>query len=54
MKVIRSLNLDDIYKKIGDLGPYQILMICLIGMVTNIQQIVGLSYSFYGAVPDFR
>ena len=54
MKLFNYIQLDDIYKKIGDLGPYQILMISLIGMVTFIQNIVGLSYSFYAAAPDFR
>ena len=45
---------DDIYKQIGEFGPYQLLVFILVGIIAFIPAIVGYSYSFYGAVPDHR
>ena len=54
MKISNEVNIDDIYKKIGEIGSYQCLIIILVGLVSFNEIIVGYSYSFYGNVPDYR
>lgn len=54
MKPNLNKKIDDIYKEVGEFGPYQLAMFCLIGITAFIPAIVGYSFSFYGAVPDFR
>jgi hypothetical protein len=45
---------EDIFKQIGDFGPYQFFLISVISAVAIIPSLVSYGYSFYGAVPDFR
>lgn len=47
-------KIDEIFKEIGEFGPYQLFVFVLLGVVAFIPSIVGYSYSFYGATPDFR
>jgi hypothetical protein len=51
-----SLNqkIEGIFAEIGEFGPYQLLVFVLVGITAFIPAIVGYSYSFYAAVPDFR
>jgi MFS transporter, OCT family, solute carrier family 22 (organic cation transporter), member 4/5 len=53
---VKNLNkkIDEIFKQIGEFGPYQLTLFFLIGITAFIPAIVGYSYSFYGATPDFR
>jgi OCT family organic cation transporter-like MFS transporter 4/5 len=52
----KSLNeqIEEIYTHIGEFGPYQLLIFVLVGITAFIPAIVGYSYSFYAAVPNFR
>lgn len=56
MKSKLNLNkkIDDIYKEVGEFGPYQLVLFCLIGVTAFIPALVGYSFSFYAAIPDFR
>jgi hypothetical protein len=45
---------EDIFKQIGDFGPYQLFLISAISLVAIIPSLVSFGYSFYGAVPEFR
>jgi hypothetical protein len=45
---------EDIFKEIGDFGPYQLFLISAISLVAIIPCLVSYGYSFYGAVPEFR
>ena len=47
-------KIDDIFKEVGEFGPYQLFVFVLVGVIAFIPSIVGYSYSFYGATPDFR
>jgi hypothetical protein len=47
-------KIDEIFKEIGEFGPYQLFVFVLLGVIAFIPSIVGYSYSFYGATPDFR
>jgi OCT family organic cation transporter-like MFS transporter 4/5 len=51
-----SLNqkIEGIFAEIGEFGPYQLLVFILVGITAFIPAIVGYSYSFYAAVPNFR
>jgi hypothetical protein len=49
-----NLKVDDIYRKIGEFGPYQLLVLLLVGIIALEPCIVGLSFVFYSAVPQFR
>jgi hypothetical protein len=45
---------EEIFKQIGDFGPYQLFLISAISLVAIIPSLVSFGYSFYGAVPEFR
>lgn len=47
-------KIDDIFKEVGEFGPYQLFVFVLVGVIAFIPSIVGYSYSFYGATPEFR
>jgi hypothetical protein len=49
-----NLKIEEIFKLIGEFGPYQLLIFLLVGITACIPGIVGYSYSFYAAVPEFR
>lgn len=53
-KLADTLKLDEIYKQIGEIGPYQYFIIALAGLCTFVPSIVGYSFSFAAATPDFR
>ena len=46
--------IDEIYKQIGEIGPYQYFIIALAGLCSFVPSIVGYSFSFAAATPDFR
>jgi len=52
----KNLNkkIDEIFKQVGEFGPYQCTLFFLIGITAFVPAIVGYSYSFYGATPEFR
>jgi hypothetical protein len=54
MKTNLNKKIDDIFKEIGEFGKYQLLVFILVGTTAFIPSIVGFSYSFYGATPNFR
>lgn len=45
---------DDIFKKIGDFGPYQLFILILIGLTAIIPAILAYSFIFIGATPEYR
>jgi hypothetical protein len=47
-------HLEDVYHYIGDFGPYQLVLVILIALVSLIPSIVAYNWSFVGAVPQFR
>jgi hypothetical protein len=51
-----SINkkINDIFKEIGEFGPYQLLVFILVGFTALIPATVSYSYSFYAAVPNHR
>ena len=54
MKVSINHKIENIYREIGEFGPYQLVVILLIGFVSSIPVFAGFSFSFYGAVPNHR
>lgn len=46
--------IDDTFNKIGEFGPYQFLVLILIGLTAIIPAISAYSYVFIGASPEFR
>ena len=51
-----SLNekIENIYKEIGEFGPYQLLIFALVGIISFVPAIVGYSFGFYAATPNHR
>ena len=47
-------NMEDVFKEIGEFGPYQLMQFILIGVVAIIPSVMAYGYSFYGAVPNHR
>lgn len=45
---------ENLFNEVGEYGSYQRSVFVLVGIVSVIPGIVGFSYSFYGATPDFR
>ncbi|RMZ92891.1 organic cation transporter -like, partial [Brachionus plicatilis] len=45
---------ENLFTEVGEFGPYQFSVFILVGLVSVIPGIVGYSYSFYGATPNFR
>ena len=54
MELSNEQKMDDVYKRIGELGLYQMIILCLVGISSFIMTITAFGYSFYGAVPDYR
>ena len=54
MKPTINTRIEAIYKEVGEFGPYQLLVIIFVGLVSSISVFVGFSYTFYGAVPNHR
>jgi hypothetical protein len=54
MKTNINKKIDEIFKEIGEFGKYQLLVFILVGTTAFIPAIVGFSYNFYGATPNFR
>ena len=52
--VTNSNRIDEIYRQIGEIGPYQVLVVVLLGVCVFVPVISGYSYSFYAATPDHR
>lgn len=48
------MNSANIYDEIGEIGPYQWIMFILIGSLTVIPSLIGYSYVFVAATPEFR
>lgn len=48
-------KIDEIYKEIGEIGPYQILIVALVSCSAIVLSNADYSYNiFLGATPDFR
>lgn len=45
---------DNIFKEVGEFGSYQLLVFALVGSVAIIPAILGFSFAFYAATPEFR
>jgi hypothetical protein len=45
---------DDIFNKIGEFGPYQLMVLVLIGLSAIIPATLAYSYVFIGATPEYR
>ena len=54
LKTNLNKKIDEIFKEIGEFGSYQLLVFILAGTTAFIPAIVGHSYNFYGATPNFR
>lgn len=56
MRKESSLNqqTEEIFKQVGEFGPYQLFIFILVGLTAFIPAIVGYSYSFYAATPNHR
>lgn len=44
----------EIYDDIGEIGRYQLTMFFLIGSLAIVPSLIGYSYVFIAATPDFR
>ncbi len=47
-------DIEEIYKQIGEFGPYQLFLCVLIGFVSFVPAVVAYGYSFYAATPKHR
>lgn len=45
---------EEIFKQIGEFGPYQLLIFILVGVIAFEPALVAYSFSFYGATPNHR
>ena len=50
-----SDKVDDVYKEIGQIGPYQLVILVLVSSSAVVLSNADYSYNtFYGATPDHR
>lgn len=54
MKVTLNQKIEQIFKQVGEFGPYQLFVFILGGLISIVPAIVGYSFAFYAAVPQFR
>jgi hypothetical protein len=54
MKNTLNQKIELIFKRVGEFSRYQLCMLVLVGIATFIPAIVGYSYTFYAATPQFR
>ena len=47
--VANKKKLDDIFKRIGSFGPYQLLLVLIVGQTSMIPAINSMSYVFLSA-----
>ncbi|RMZ97215.1 organic cation transporter -like [Brachionus plicatilis] len=45
---------EEIFKQIGEFGPYQLFVFILVGILSFEPALVAYSFSFYGATPNHR
>lgn len=51
---VKNVNLDEIFDQIGQIGPYQILILILVSFTSTIAATNAYSLIFTNAKPDFR
>ncbi|RNA03381.1 organic cation transporter -like [Brachionus plicatilis] len=51
---MRSLRHENIYEDIGEIGPYQIFLFSLVGLLAAVPALTGYGFVFIGATPDYR
>ena len=49
-----KIDVDGAFKSVGEIGIYQLILVCLVSNVTFLPSFVGFSFSFYGASPSHR
>ena len=49
-----KIDIDKLFKSVGEIGVYQIILVCLVSNITFLPSFVGFSFSFYGASPGHR
>jgi hypothetical protein len=49
-----SIKFDDLYREVGEIGSYQIIIIILISFITIIPAITSFQEVFIGATPEYR
>ena len=49
-----EIDVDNLFKIVGEFSLYQFVMLVLIGLLCTIPAIVSYSFAFTGATPDFR
>ena len=47
-------DIEEIFKQIGEFGPYQLFLFIIIGLVALVPAVIAYGFSFYGAVPNHR
>ena len=48
------INIDDLYRVIGEFSKYQLLVFVLAGLLCTIPAVITYSYVFNGASPEYR
>lgn len=43
-----------LFEQVGEFGVYQLVLFLLVGLISFIPAIVGYSFSFYAATPNYR
>lgn len=43
-----------LFEQVGEFGLYQLVLFVLVGLISFIPAIVGYSFSFYAATPNYR
>ncbi len=54
MKITLNQKIEEIFKQVGEFGRYQLFVLILAGTISFIPAIVGYSFAFYAAIPQFR
>ena len=49
-----NIDIDKIFQSVGDIGVYQLFLVCLVSFVAFLPSFVGFSFSFYAATPGHR
>jgi hypothetical protein len=55
MESVINKKIDEIYSEIGEIGKYQLLIVCLVSFSAVVLSNADYSYNiFLGATPDYR
>jgi hypothetical protein len=54
VKKKRNEDIEEVFKHVGEFGPYQLILFIFISMCAFVCSMVSYSFTFYGAVPSHR